>query len=209
MKRKLSRAMEDTLMAYADGDLDETAAQRVRQWLAKDPDAAAALQRFEANLKLVRTSLDQPPETPVSRPAAFLRASRPRRAPRMALATAGAAVAVALALWMRPDAPVDVHSPAPEAVAALQKQLEAVSAQVKQLEEELSALRPVNAAQVEAEAQREEMAAILVAAAQRLDDSLGDHEGAAERYRYVLKVYPEARAAQTARDRLGPDSTEL
>jgi hypothetical protein len=121
--------------------------------------------------------------------------------------------AVGLAAMRESGRPV----PASELVAA-QAQLAALEQRIADLEQQLARLRArrATAPAVDhplldpAQLAPEEVAAICVAAAQRIEERYGDTAAALQRYRYAAKYFPGARASEVARSRITAlEATEL
>ncbi|MBN2307630.1 MAG: hypothetical protein JXR94_01585 [Candidatus Hydrogenedentes bacterium] len=207
------------LIAYADGDLDAEQAADVEKRLAASPADRRAVDEYRASLAVV---VDGLAPAPAGRQASMGRLRghiRRRRAVRLgAAAVAAAALALCVHAGLRTggqSAPAD--EPATASVdTAGHAELAALEERIAELERQLARVQAAYAALAAAErplvnraqCEREEVAAICVAAARNIEERKGDMSGALARYRYAAEKFPETAAASQARERIAALSND-
>lgn len=207
--------LERLLVAYADGELEPDHRQAVEERLAADPALRQRLAEYRTSLAFVTQGLVFPPSADApSLPQIRARVQRRRRR-RAVLIASGAVTAVLLSFFaarrdaepVAPAAPAAAVETDTDETDTARLELAALRRRIALIEGELARLRRAQreaayeriVESVIARSQREEVAAIVVAAGANFESAFGDLSAALDRYRYVAEKFPETAAAETAR----------
>jgi len=206
---------EPRVMAYADGELDSHEATVIETHLRSCGDCARLLREHQESLLFMRSALSNPPESDhVSIDPVAWGTRRTRRRVGLAVATASgfaviAAIMVGVVVMPSVDrATIATTTPTIEAIptelelriALLEAELAEVQAELADRSERIDLADRVTSY---------ELASIAVAAAQHLEETGLDYEGAREQYRFVVDQYPDSPAATLASERLSAMTNNL
>jgi len=198
---------ESRVIQYLDGDLDAREAESFAAHLNDCPDCAHALSAHQESLQFVQSALNNPPVSEgVSIQQVAHRIVQRRQLALVAGAASGFVILAAIVVSTISSDPTDrpVLTDAWPAIKAAPTELELRIAILEARLTEVQAEMDRTTAQYNL-AERSayyEFASIAVAAAQHLEESGLDYDGAREQYRFVLDRYPDSPAAATANERL-------
>jgi hypothetical protein len=206
---------ESRVICYADGELDSQEAAAFEAHLLTCEDCAHVLQEHQESLRIMQSALSNPPQADRMsiHPLAW-GARRYRRRMGLAVATACGLTVIAATVFGLVNMPQNNNGMFAETVPPIEAEPTELELRIALLEAELAAVQAELGKASERSSLADhlasnEFASIAVAAAQHLEESGLDHEGAREQYRFVIDHYAGSPAATLAGERLSAMTNNL